>query len=172
MKNLLTSILIVSFMITIILPISSMANTIKKPPQQLKPGKVHSKMMVIKGDNAWLSTGFILKPSDKLIIKASGEVSFNHENGSGVGPNGYKRLDYEAHYIDDFNQCGDPIETNDVGHAALIGKDANDMFLIGAHITVTGKKGLFYIGINDCTFKENFYNTGQFHVNIKVIRGK
>jgi len=34
-----------------------------------------------------------------------------------------------------------------------------------------GKAGLLYLGINDCTFTGDFYNTGQFSVVITIERG-
>lgn len=142
--------------------------------KSLRPGKVEQKIVRILGDNDWLDTGFVLKPKDKVKIKATGEVFFsNGEESSGVTPDGYNRKHYESDYAtSDYNQCGDPIENETCDHAALIGKDDKGMFFLGKEISITGKKGKFYIGINDCSFKEEYYNTGEFSVVIKVTKGK
>ena len=70
----------------------------------------------------------------------------------------------------DYNYCGDPIENETCDHAALIGKDDKGMF--GKSKLISGKNGKFYIGINDCSFKTEYYNTGEFSGVIKIIRGK
>lgn len=140
--------------------------------KSLRPGKVEQKIIRILGDNDWLDTGFVLKPNDRIEIKATGEVCFsNGEKSSGVTPDGYNREHYENDYSkSDYNYCGDPDENWD--HAALIGKDDKGMFFLGKSKLITGKKGKFYIGINDCSFNTDYYNTGEFSVVIKVIRGK
>ena len=116
----------------------------------------------------------MLKPNDRVKTKATGEVFFsNGEKSSGVTPDGYNREHYESDYAtSDYNYCGDPIENNTCDHAALIGKDDNGMFFLGKSKLITGKKGKFFIGINDCSFKTEYYNTGEFSVVIKVIRGE
>ena len=138
----------------------------------LKPGHTEKKIIRILGDNNWLDTGIVLKPKDRVVIKAAGEVFFsNGEESSGVSPDGYNREHYENDYsTSDYNQCGDPDES--WNHAALIGKDAKGIFLLGKEKTISGKKGKLYIGINDCSFKEEYYNTGEFSVIITVFRGK
>ena len=142
----------------------------KKKP--LKPGHVEQKMFKILGDNAWLDTGFVLNPADRVTINATGQIFFsNGTGGSGVNPNGYLRKHFVSDYSGDNANCGDPIETENCGHAALIGKDGQGMFLLGKSKLITGKKGKFFIGINDCSFKTQYYNTGQFNVSIKVVRG-
>ncbi|MCD4779037.1 MAG: hypothetical protein K8S27_00600 [Candidatus Omnitrophica bacterium] len=139
----------------------------------LKPGHVEKKIIRILGDNDWLDTGFVLKPKDRVVIKATGEVFFSNGTGdSGVDPDGYIRDHYASDYSGDNAHCGDPIEIKHCGHAALIGKDAQGTFLLGKEKTISGKKGKFYIGINDCSFKEEYYNTGEFSVIISVFRGK
>ena len=142
--------------------------------KSLRPGHVEQKIIRILGDNDWLDTGFVLKPSDRVTIKAIGEVCFsNGEKSSGVTPDGYNREHYESDYAtSDYNYCGDPIENRTCGHAALIGKDAKGMFFLGKSNLISGKKGKFYIGINDCSFKIEYYNTGEFSVVIKVVRGE
>ena len=163
MKKILVLLVIVSFCATMPLYAGE-----KKP---LKAGKVEQKIFKILGDNAWLDTGFVLNPADRVTVNATGQVFFsNGEKSSGVSPDGYNRGHYETDYSrSDNNYCGDPDEN--WNHAALIGKDSQGMFLLGKAKLITGKKGKFYIGINDCSFKKQYYNTGQFNVSIKVVRG-
>jgi|GEM_PF-1254398 len=164
MKKILVLLVIVSFCAT--MPLYAGNN---KP---LKPGHVEQKMLRILGDNAWLDTGFVLNPTDRVTVNATGQVFFsNGASSSGVGPDGYYRNHYISDYSGDNACCGDPIENETCGHAALIGKDGNGMFLLGKSKLITGKKGKFFIGINDCSFKTKYYNTGEFNVAIKVVRG-
>lgn len=169
MKNVMKKIII---MLLALLPVVVPAQDKKDTKGGIVEGKVETKMFVIKGDNAWLKTGFILKSTDKVEIKASGEIMFsNGENHSEVGPNGYGRQAYEIDFLlDDAAHCFDPMKQEN--HAALIGKDKQGMFVIGESRTVTGKNGPLLIGINDCSFKTQYYNTGKFYVNVKIIRGK
>jgi hypothetical protein len=161
----------VIIILIVLLPVFVLAQHKKDIEAGLKP-KVETKMFMIKGDNDWLKTGFVLKSTDKVEIKASGEIRFsNGEEYSKAGPNGYSSKAYFQDFIaEDAAYCVDPLE--DANHAALIGKAKGSEFLIGESRTITGKSGPLSIGINDCTFKSKYYNTGQFSVNIKVIRGK
>ena len=155
-----------------ILPLLLIAQKKKEIPRELQARKVEKKMFVIKGDNAWLKTGFLLKQTDKVEIKASGEIKFsNGEAHSEVGPQGYNRVAFEQDFVlDDAVHCIDPMEEE--SHAALIGKVKGNHFFIGKSFTITGKSGPLLIGINDCTFKGKYYNTGQFNVTIEVIHTK
>ena len=159
---------ILALALILVLPQVGMSKDIKK----LKPGKMDSKMFVLNGDNAWLNTGFMLKETDKVVIKASGKVFFSTgESYSETSPAGYPRQAFESDFLrEDAAHCIDPIE--EANHAALIGKDSQGMFVIGKNKALTKKKGPLFIGINDCSFKGKFYNTGKFMVNIKVVRGK
>ncbi len=58
-----------------------------------------------------------------------------------------------------------------VNHAALIANVGHPDFLVGRRLTFSGKEGTLYIGINDCTFKGEYSNTGEFSVVIVVERG-
>ncbi|MFV9644721.1 MAG: hypothetical protein ACNYWU_02750 [Desulfobacterales bacterium] len=141
----------------------------KKP---LKAAKIEQKIFRILGDNDWLDTGFVLNPSDRVTVNATGQVFFsNGTSDSGVNPDGYLREHYISDYSGDNACCGDPIENENCGHAAFIGKDSQGVFFLGKSKLITGKKGKFYIGINDCSFKDKYYNTGEFNVSIKVVRG-
>ena len=161
--------------IFVLLAILSFCTTIPLYAGQKKPlqaGKTEHKIFRLLGDNAWLDTGFVLNPADRVTVKATGQVFFsNGTNDSGVNPDGYLRKHYVSDYSGDNAHCGDPIETKHCGHAALIGKDNQGLFLLGKAKLITGKKGKFYIGINDCSFKTQYYNTGQFNVTVKVVRG-
>lgn len=139
--------------------------------QQIKPGTVETKLVVIKGDNDWKSTGILLRSSDKVTISANGQVFFSDGNQqSGVSPDGMNRMKYNLNWEFDSQYCNDPVKNEN--HAALIAKVGGNPFVLGKSKTFSGKKGQLVIGINDCTFKNDFYNTGQFQVNIKVVRGK
>lgn len=139
--------------------------------QKIEPGKVETKLVVINGDNAWTNTRLVLKPSDKVTINASGQVFFSNGNElSGVSPDGMKRMQFNLNWEFDSQYCNDPVMN--VNHAALIAKVGGSPFILGKSKTFSGKTGQLVIGINDCTFKNSFYNTGQFQVNIKVVRGK
>lgn len=145
---------------------------LSKDEKKLKPGKIDSRIFVLKGDNAWLNTGFVVTPKDKITITASGEISFsNGESYSEVGPDGYSRQAFEEDFVlEDAAYCLDPIQEE--RHAGLIGKDKNGMFVIGESTVLTGKNGALFIGINDCSFKKQFYNTGEFSVAVKILRGQ
>ena len=133
--------------------------------------RVETKMVVIKGDNDWLKTNILLRPQDRVEIIAIGQVFFSDGNKlSGVTPNGMSRSEFDLNWEFDSQFCNDPLMNEN--HAALIGKVGNNSFLLGKNKTFTGKKGPLVIGINDCTFKNQFYNTGEFKVTIKVHRGK
>jgi len=139
--------------------------------QAVKPPRTETKLVVIKGDNDWKNTGIVLKSTDKVTITASGQVFFSDGNElSGVSPDGKNRLKYNMNWEFDSQFCNDPLMNEN--HAALIAKVNKNAFLLGKSKTFTGKTGQLIIGINDCTFKKDFYNTGQFQVNIKIIRGK
>ena len=164
MKKILTLLIVVGFCTA--MPLYAGNN---KP---LKPGHVEQKIFRILGDNAWLDTGFVLNPTDRVTINATGQVFFsNGTSSSGVGPDGYYRQHYVSDYSGDNAYCGDPIESGTCGHAALMGKDNKGMFLLGKSKLITGKKGKLFIGINDCSFKTEYYNTGEFNVAVKVVRG-
>ncbi|WP_321493663.1 hypothetical protein [uncultured Desulfobacter sp.] len=123
-------------LLIIALPALVMSMALKK----IKPGKTDTKMMVINADNAWLNTGFVVKPSDRITIKATGQIRFpNGEVHSETSPAGYKREAYEKDFVlDDAANCFDPLRLDP--HAGLIGKDSQWMFYIGKDKVLTGKK--------------------------------
>ena len=168
MKRQMKKILVVLVIMSLGMAMPLYAGKIKP----LKAGKTEQKIFRLSGDNAWLDTGFVLNPADRVTVKATGQVFFsNGTNDSGVGPDGYLRTHFVSDYSGDNAYCGDPIDKENYGHAALIGKDNQGLFLLGKTKLITGKKGRFYIGINDCSFKTQYYNTGQFNVAVKVVRG-
>jgi len=138
----------------------------KKPP---KPDL--EKTLVIQGNQDWLNTQIKLKPKDKVVIMAEGEVCFyNGDKDSCVDPDGWDRETYQDNWPNDYLQCDDPMM--ELNHCALIGNLGSDDFLIGKENSFGGKDGVLYIGINDCSFTGNCYNTGQFKVKILVYRKK
>jgi hypothetical protein len=132
---------------------------------------LEEKMVVIKGTDDWKNTKIKLFPKDKVIIKVTGKVCFSDGNNlSCVNANGMKRDTYDLNWEFDSQYCNDPMM--DENHAALIGNVGSDDFIIGKNANFSGKDGVLYLGINDCTFTGNFYNTGQFEVFIKVTHIK
>jgi hypothetical protein len=137
--------------------------------QTIKPPKVEQKIMSVPGNKNFTNTGFSIGPGDRVTITATGKVYFcEGAAASEVGPDGWPRSTFGNTWIDDYNFCADPLET--IGHAALIADINNDKLLIGSKKIFSGKNGLLYLGINDCSFTGPWYNTGQFNVIIKVER--
>lgn len=138
---------------------------------QKKPPNVEEKMIVVQGDEGWVNTEIKIKPKDKVTIKAEGTVYFSDGTKlSDVNPDGMSQDVYARDWEFDAQYCNDPMpQTN---HAALIGNLGNEDFLIGKRTGFNAKEGVLYIGINDCTLKDSFYNTGKFEVYIKVEHPK
>jgi len=138
----------------------------KKPP---KPDE--EKRMVIPGNEDWVNTQVKVKPKDKLVIFAEGEVCFSSgDKDSCVGPEGWNRETYNGNWPNDYYQCDDPMM--ELNHAALLGNIGSDDFLVGKENSFTGKEGTLYLGINDCSFSGEYHNTGEFTVKILVYRKK
>jgi hypothetical protein len=153
--------LIILFTLPIILFLSS----------ESKAQVIEEKIVVIKGTDDWKNTQIKLLPKDKVTIRATGKICFsNGHNQSCVNANGMLQNTYEANWPGDYLECEDPLP--EVNHAALIGNVGSDDFLIGKNTAFSDKHGVLYIGINDCTFNDKYYNTGQFEVLIKVTHIK
>jgi len=115
------------------------------------------------------ATGFTLNEKDQVTVKATGSIYFSDGKAqSKVDPEGWARDNYITAWQDNANFCDDPLM--DENHAALIAEVDGEFFLIGKEATFSGKAGLLYLGINDCTFTGEFYNTGQFSVVVKIER--
>jgi len=140
--------------------------------QDKKPPPVEEKKLTIQGDQDWMNTGIKLRPKDLVIIKATGSVCFSGEASAAcVDPDGWDVKTYEDDWGDDYGYCFDPLK--EANHAALIGNVGNDDFFIGKETKFKGKDGFLYIGINDCTLKDNpFFNSGEFNIHIRVERNK
>ncbi len=138
----------------------------------IQHGPTETKRIKVPGNKDWVNTGIKMIPGDSVVITATGKVYFNEETGAFTSPEGYKRSDYEAHYFDDFNQCGDPFEQWD--HAALVGEVGNNVFYVGPRKVIAKKEGMLYLGINDCTLTgpKPLDNAGFFDVTITVSRKK
>lgn len=146
----------------------------KKPPPLLEP-KVDQVIVKIPGNVPWKATGIVLREGDRVAFKAAGHVCFsNGHHYSCVSPAGYQRDIYYIDFPDDFAYCEDPMGAEFSGwegHAGLLAKDDYGMYFVGSDRAMTGRKGPLSIGINDCTFTGDYYNTGEFSVVIKVTRG-
>jgi len=138
----------------------------QKPP---KPDI--KKKVTIPGNEDWVNTGIKVKPKDKIVITVEGEVCFSEGHvESCVDPDGWSVETYVEDWPGDYIQCDDPMK--EYNHGAAIGNVGSDDFLVGKEVTVGGKEGVLYLGINDCTFTEEFFNTGEFVALIKVYRKK
>jgi hypothetical protein len=146
----------------------------KKPPPPLKP-QIDQVIVKLPGNVPWKPTGIVLRESDRVEFKATGQVCFSGTDPvSCVSPTGYDRNYYYQDFPVDHGFCADPMGgdfSGWEGHAGLLAKDDYGMYFVGSDRTMTGRKGPLSIGINDCTFTGDYYNTGEFSVVIKVTRG-
>jgi len=135
-----------------------------------RPPKKEQRMVRIRGDQGWLNTGIRLRSQDRVTIRAAGKVCFSHgEKESCVDPDGWNVQSYATSWPDNWNACDDPMKS--VNHAALIANVGHPDFLVGRHLTFSRKDGTLYLGINDCSLKGQYYNTGEFSVVIVIERG-
>lgn len=146
----------------------------KKPPPPLKP-QIDQVIVKLPGNQPWKATGIVLRESDRVEFKATGHVCFSGTDpDSCVPPAGYVREHYWQDWPGDWGFCDDPMGgeySGWEGHAGLLAKDDYGMYFVGSDRTMTGRKGPLSIGINDCTFTGDYYNTGALSVVIKVTRG-
>jgi len=134
-----------------------------------RPSKKERRIVHVRGNQAWVNTGIRLRPQDRVTVTATGNVCFsNGEKQSCVDADGWGVQDYPQSWPYNWNYCDDPMTT--VNHAALIANVGHPDFLVGRHLTFSGKDGTLYIGINDCTFKGDYSNTGAFDVVIVIER--
>lgn len=122
----------------------------------------------IPGDTAWVDTGISLGPRDRVSLSASeSRVCFsNGERASCVHAEGWAFRDYPESWPGDFKCCRDPMR--EINHAALIARVGHSVFLVGRRLTFSGKKGHLFLGINDCSFKGKYSNSGAFEVLVLV----
>jgi hypothetical protein len=127
------------------------------------------RIMVVPGNRATTNASVTIGPSDLVTVTATGRVYFSFGKAqSGTGPSGWPRGNYSVDWPEDHNACDDPLM--DAGHAALIAEVNGEKFYVGPNSTFSGKQGLLYFGINDCTFSGELHNTGQFNVSFTVRR--
>lgn len=131
--------------------------------------KVEQKILLVPGNQNMTATGFTLNEKDQVTVKATGNIYFSDGKAqSKTAPEGWGRSSYAIDWPEDANACDDPLM--DENHAALIADVDGEVFLIGREATFSGKAGLLYLGINDCTFAGALYNTGQFSVVVSIKR--
>lgn len=144
----------------------------RRPP--LEP-QVDQIIVKLEGNVPWKTTGIVLRESDRVEFKATGHVCFsNGHPDSCVNPAGYAREHYHSDFPGDWELCGGPMGaafSGWEGHAGLLAKDDYGMHFVGTDRAMTGRKGPLSIGINDCTFTGDYFNTGSYSVVIKVVRG-
>jgi len=139
---------------------------------QEKKETTDEKMVIVKGNESWKNIQIKIYPKDVIIFKATGKVCFHSGiSQSCVDPDGLDVNEYKTGWVDDYQQCFDPIK--EANHAGLIGNVGDEVFFIGKGNKFTGKEGFLYLQVNDCTLDEGKYsNTGQFEVYISVERHK
>lgn len=130
---------------------------------------VEKKVLLVPGNVNLTATKITLDEKDLVTVKATGNIFFSDGKAqSKAAPDGWGRSSYAIDWPEDANACDDPLM--DENHAALIAEVDGEFFFIGKEATFSGKAGLLYLGINDCTFTGDLYNTGQFSVIIKIER--
>lgn len=136
------------------------------------------KKLTVQGSEPWTPTGVLVGPGDTILIQAAGKVFFsNGEPHSGVGPAGYMG-NYEQDFPVDATLLGmgpedgygDPIPGEN--HAALIMRVGGELVAVGAGGEFSRHEGEIELGINDCSFAGECYNTGAFTVTLTIKRGK
>lgn len=138
--------------------------------QQIKPPKTEQKLVRVPGNQGWVDTGIKITRKDRVKIQATGKVYFsNGASDSGVGPLGWSRSNYQEAWPNDWITCDDPLPS--AGHAGLLVKVGGEEMFAGNNKMIQRMEGRLYLGINDCTLKGAYYNSGQFNVVIKVERG-
>ena len=153
----------VSFFLTFLLFLPFML-----PSMECNAQEIEEKMVIVKGTDDWKNTKIRLYPNDKVTIRATGEICFStaYCEAATVDADGWDWNTYPEDFAGDYSYCFDPLQQ--VNQAALIGNVGSDDFFIGKDANFTGKDGVLYLGINDCTLTENYPNSGQFEVFISV----
>jgi hypothetical protein len=127
------------------------------------------KTMSVPGNRELTNAGVTIGSGDLVTVTANGRVYFSAgAQASGVSPSGWPRHTYGNSWPGDYHSCEDPI--SDVAHAALIAEVNGEKFYVGPNATFSGKAGLLYLGINDCTFAGAYHNMGQYSATITVRR--
>lgn len=123
--------------------------------------------ITVPGNRDWIYTGIVLKSSDSVTITAKGRVCFhNGVINSCIGANGWPQESYSQIFFYDSIVSDDPLPEE--GHAGLIARIGSDIFFVGSKKTFSKKNGPLFLGINDCTFTGNYFNTGRFYVSIEI----
>ncbi|MBT8379405.1 MAG: hypothetical protein KJN64_09255 [Ignavibacteria bacterium] len=153
----------VSFFLTILFILPLILFSVESSAQEIE-----EKMVVVKGTDDWKNTKIKLYPQDKVTIRASGQICFSSQycNIAKVDADGWDKNTYQADWPGDYAYCFDPLRQ--VNHAALIGNVGSDDFFIGKDANFTGKDGVLYLRVNDCSLTGDFGNSGQFEVFISV----
>lgn len=129
---------------------------------------IEEKMVIVKATDDWKNTKIRIYPQDEVTIRAAGKICFSTEycHAATVDADGWNWNTYKEDFPGDYSYCFDPLK--EANHAALIGNTGSDVFFIGKEANFTGKDGVLYLGINDCTLTENYPNSGQYEVFISV----
>ena len=131
-------------------------------PAALKPTgkKRFSKDFKLKGDSLWTDTGIDLKPGERVVVTAQGEMRYADAKTDN-GPDGLTRNFKDLIRILPFNGAGRGAVIGRIGDA-----DTSQSFLLGASKeTVSPIAGRFALGINQA--KEDT-GDGSYTVHVDV----
>jgi hypothetical protein len=165
MRTVKSNLRAVRYSIPLLLAVFGTAAVVAGPPP--KPPRKEQRIIAVSGAKQWVNTGIRLGPRDRVTVSATGKVCFsNGEKASCVDPDGWGVGDYPKSWPYNWNYCDDPVGT--FNHAALIANVGASDFLVGRRLTFSGKDGVLYLGINDCTFTGDYHNTGEFSVVVVI----
>lgn len=135
-----------------------------------RPETASKKVVRVLGTAPWADTGVSVTPGDRITITGAGEVCFNDHDDSCFPPQGYPREAFVKDYFElDYAYCEDEFEAFD--HAALIVQIGETVLQVGRRVTVSGVSGTVRLGVNDCSLKGKYGNSGWYSAVITVERG-
>jgi hypothetical protein len=107
----------------------------------------------------WTPSGRLVKPGDRILITATGEVQLDR-SGLSCGPQGI-----------DTQDKGKIIPGKPTGALiAVIGANNDDYIHVGSRAEfVSARHGLIFLGVNDGDLSDN---SGSYKVSVKIDRGK
>lgn len=129
---------------------------------------IGSKHISSNTNGGWLKTGIMVKTGQKLMIIASGEITFASLSGSKYKPDGTisgAATAVEPAYEGDYN-AGNTYPT--YGNVVYkIGENSTEVLKAGAKFNGTAKNtGMLYISIYETVYSAS--NSGSYTVKIKV----
>lgn len=134
-----------------------------------RPESASQTVVRVLGTTPWVESGIVVAPGDRITITGAGEVCFNEHDDSCFPPQGYPREAFVKDYFElDYAYCEDEFEAFD--HAALIVQIGETVLQVGRRISVSGVSGTVRLGVNDCSLKGRYGNSGWYSAVITVDR--